>query len=205
MSMSTGAEFNLRNLRVLMLLPRDEPNESLVRVLKRCGGVVERHWPPPSDLEGESPDIVVYLACDETRHISRTLADQGRSALVAVVDPSDPRAFSNSVEANTHAILTAPFDGAVVLTSIVLAHNNSLYQRRLLNKVAKLEETLRSIRKVERAKLILMRDQKLDEAGAYAHLRDQAMRRRVPIGTVAGAVIEYDELLTGGTASTAHP
>jgi len=94
-------------------------------------------------------------------------------------------------------VLTKPFDAAVMLTNIVVARNNSRYQGRLLSKIAKLEETLRSLRKVERAKVILMEKRHIDESEAYAYLRDQAMKKRLPIGVVATVVIESDEVLSG--------
>jgi AmiR/NasT family two-component response regulator len=195
--MSSGSHIDFRLLRIVTVLPRDAATETLIRSLQRLGGVIEHHWPPPARLAAK-PDIVIYLVGEETLDLCRTLAEQGCCAMVGVVEPGNPRAAQLSAQTNPHALLTKPFDSAVVLTSLVLARNNSLYQRRLLNKIAKLEETLRSIRKVERAKTILMRERKLDESQAYAHLREQAMKKRVPIGAVAGAVIESDEILSGG-------
>jgi len=65
-----------------------------------------------------------------------------------------------------------------------------------LAKVAKLEETLRSIRKVERAKAILMKNKNIEEEEAYKYLRSQAMMKRVPIGVIASAIIDAKEMLT---------
>jgi AmiR/NasT family two-component response regulator len=94
-----------------------------------------------------------------------------------------------------HAILAAPFDGGAVVASMLVARANFGYQRRLLAKIAKLEDTLRSVRKVERAKAILMEKRQIDESAAYELLRKQAMRKRVPIGLVASVVIDSNEVL----------
>jgi len=81
------------------------------------------------------------------------------------------------------------------LTNLLMARNNFRYERRLLAKIGKLEETLRAIRKVEQAKSILMKKRGIDEPEAYEYLRRQAMRKRVPVGSVAAAIIDADELL----------
>ena len=76
------------------------------------------------------------------------------------------------------------------------ARSVSRYERRLKAKVRKLEETLRSIRQVEQAKAILMRVRNLGEEEAYEFLRKRAMDRRVPVGSVAAAIIEANDFLT---------
>ena len=50
-------------------------------------------------------------------------------------------------------------------------------------------------RKVEQAKSILMKKRGIDEPEAYEYLRRQAMRKRVPVGSVAAAIIDADEML----------
>jgi AmiR/NasT family two-component response regulator len=82
------------------------------------------------------------------------------------------------------------------LINLIAARANLRYQRRLLSKVAKLEETLRSFRRVELAKNILMETRKINEPAAYAYLREQAMRRRVSIGAVASVVIDSNSVLS---------
>jgi AmiR/NasT family two-component response regulator len=192
--MPTGPDIDFRQLRIAAVLPRDPGSEALVRFLQRLGGAFEQRWPPPAQL-ATVPDIAVYLVGDETQELCRSLAEAG-TGLVGVIEPGNPKALQQSMQASPHAVITRPFEPAVVLTTLVLARNNSLYQRRLLSKIAKLEETLRSIRKVEKAKAILMRERNITESQAYAHLREQAMMKRVPIGAVAGIVIESNEMLS---------
>jgi hypothetical protein len=63
------------------------------------------------------------------------------------------------------------------------------YQGRLLSKVAKLEETLRSRREIERATRILMELKGLTEDRAYQLLRQQATAQRLATGVVARSII----------------
>jgi AmiR/NasT family two-component response regulator len=48
---------------------------------------------------------------------------------------------------------------------------------------------------VEQAKAILMRVRNLGEREAYDFLRKRAMDRRVPVGSVAAAIIEANDFL----------
>lgn len=188
---------DFRQLRIAVVHPRDRDGELLIRQLQRWGGVVGHIWPPLHRLD-RSADVVVAIVNRETQELCRSLSEASQSALVSVMDGADDGLLRLLVEASPHAVLAKPLNPAVVLTSIVVARNNFLYQKRLQTKIAKLEDTLRSARKIERAKAVLMEKRHLDEAEAYAYLREQAMKKRMPIGAVAGVVVESNEVLPTG-------
>ena len=75
------------------------------------------------------------------------------------------------------------------------AHSAFAYGDRLRSRIAKLDETLRAFRSVERAKAILMKRNQMREDDAYQHLRRQAMDRHATISSVAAAIIEAHEIL----------
>jgi AmiR/NasT family two-component response regulator len=131
----------------------------------------------------------------ETRQLASSVVDEPNAAMVAVVEQDDPGILQLLADFTPQAVIHAPFNGPALLTNILVARNNSRYQRRLQSKISKLEETLRSVRKVERAKSILMALRKIDEAEAYAYLRDQAMKKRLPIGAIASVVVDSNEML----------
>jgi AmiR/NasT family two-component response regulator len=192
----TGAQIDYRQLRVVVAHPRDADGELLLRHVQRLGCQVEHAWPAPDQLEAEA-DIAFVLIEPETRAFCASTVERDRAALVGVVDPSQPKAMQLLTAIDVVAVITKPVDPATLLTSLVVACNNSRYQRRLHNKISKLEETLRSVRKVERAKSILMERRAIGESEAYAYLREQAMKKRVPIGVIAAVVIESNEVLAG--------
>ena len=132
-----------------------------------------------------------------TRDLGSSALEASHGALIAIVDPADAWSAQVLVDANPHAVLVKPFEATAILTSILVARNNSGYQWRLLHKISKLEETLRSSRTVERAKAIFMEKRQIGESAAYAYLREQAMRKRIPIGAIAAVVVESDEVLSG--------
>jgi AmiR/NasT family two-component response regulator len=71
------------------------------------------------------------------------------------------------------------------------------YHNRLLAKVAKLEETLRSRREIERATRILMEVKHLSEDHAYQLIRQQATAQRLAMGVVARSIITAHRVFDG--------
>jgi AmiR/NasT family two-component response regulator len=182
----------LDELLVAVVHPHDADGAKLARQLRRHGGRVEHLWPAPERLT-EPVDLLFLVLDDETRPLAASLVESPRTAVIGLVGGPELRGG-----ALPHALLFKPFELSAIAATVAVARGNFSYQRRLLGKVAKLEETLRSMRKVERAKAILMERRRIDEPTAYAFLRDQAMKKRVPIGVVASSVIDSNELLSTG-------
>ena len=78
----------------------------------------------------------------------------------------------------------------------MLARESFQYERRLRGRIEKLDESLRTMRLVERAKALLVKLKNISEEEAYSFLRKQSMEKRVTIGTVAATVIDLYELLS---------
>ena len=180
----------LGELLVTIVNPYDADGARLARELRRHGGRVEHLWPPPDRLT-EPPDLLFLVLDDETQPLAASLVESPRTAVIGLLGRAEFRPG-----ALPHALLFKPFEPSAIAATVAVALGNFGYQRRLLGKVAKLEETLRSMRKVERAKAILMERRRIDEQTAYAFLRDQAMKKRVPIGVIASSVIDSQDLLS---------
>jgi AmiR/NasT family two-component response regulator len=184
----------LPRLGVAVVHPRDQDCDLLVQHLQRAGCRVMQAWPAPTDLP---PDIdVVFLLLDGHGALDLPwLTGTPAAAVIAVVGRETPAVPALLSSCSPQAVIVKPADRLQILTNLILAHNNFRYERRLLSKVSKLEDTLRSIRKVEKAKAILMRTRQIEEPDAYEYLRSQAMKKRVPITVVAAAVIDAHEVL----------
>ena len=72
---------------------------------------------------------------------------------------------------------------------------SSATRERLRDRIERLDQNLRTIRNVERAKGILVATKGMTEDAAYRFLRKQAMERRTTVNAVAAAVINSFELL----------
>jgi AmiR/NasT family two-component response regulator len=194
----SASALGLRDLHVLVVLPRDRDADLVLQQLTRLGCQYQHVWPLPDHLP-QSLDIVISSISEETRSLAMSLTDKPQIVLVGIVDPSLGHVLQLLGDMNPLTVLSRPLSGAAVLSGLVVARNAGRYQRRLLTKIAKLEETLRSVRKVERAKAILMQKRHIDESTAYTLLREQAMQKRVPIGVIANAVVESHEVLQAST------
>lgn len=194
--MQVDLPIDFRQLRIAIVHPHDQDGDLLLRHLQRLRCQVELRWPAPEKL-AELTDIALCLVTPQTYALCTELMRTRRVAVMAIVDPEGPRVTNMLAGIGPQAVLTKPLDAASILTSLVVAYTSSRYQSRLLNKIAKLEETLRSIRTVERAKAMLMQARNIDEPEAYAYLRDQAMRKRVSVGSVASVVVASGNILLG--------
>jgi AmiR/NasT family two-component response regulator len=184
-----------RQPRVLVIHPQDGEGETLATMLRRIGCRAELLWPPPGTLP-QGFDVAYCLVSDRTRHAYSWVAQHATIGIVAVVDHGDPKVQALLDERAPHAVVSKPADPFSMLTSFLVARSISRYEKRLTTKVRKLEETLKSVKKVEQAKAILMKTKNIQEKDAYEFLRKWAMERRVPIGQVASAIIDADGMLT---------
>lgn len=194
--MSIPPHIDFRQLHMVVAHPHDHDGELLIRHLQRLGCRVDTFWPPGRSLDGEV-DVLLCLVDPIARALLDAATAQSGPAVVGIIDPRQAVSLQLLQEVTPHAVIIRPFDPATLIPNLVVARNNLRYQSRQLGKVAKLEETLRSYRKVEQAKAILMKERKMSEPEAYSFLRELAMRRRVPISVIASAVVESNELLPG--------
>lgn len=194
--MSIPPHIDFRQLRMVVVHPRDHDGELLIRHLQRLGCRVDNVWPPGRSVEADV-DVLLCLVDPVARALLDAATAQSGPAVIGIIDPRQAASLRLLHEATPHAVINRPFDPATLIPNLVVARNNLRYQRRQLSKVAKLEETLRSYRKVEQAKAILMEKRKIGEPEAYSFLREQAMRRRVPISVIASVVVESNEVLPG--------
>ncbi|MCP4383512.1 MAG: ANTAR domain-containing protein [Hyphomicrobiales bacterium] len=95
-----------------------------------------------------------------------------------------------------HSVLHSPVTDSGVEVSLMMAREHFGYERRLNARIDKLDDNLRTMRAVERAKAILMKDRGMAEDEAYHFLRLQAMAKRVTIGALSTAIIDSQELLS---------
>jgi AmiR/NasT family two-component response regulator len=186
---------DFHELHAVVSHPRDVECEILIRCLQRWGAKVECVWPPVERLDPEV-NLLICLVDSAARMLLEITTAASGPAVVGVLDPERVENVRLLSEVTPHAVILRPVDQAAVMPNIILARNNAKYQQRQQSKIAKLEETLRSYRKVEQAKAILMQQREISEPEAYNFLREQAMRRRVPVGVIASAVLELNEVLS---------
>jgi two-component system, response regulator / RNA-binding antiterminator len=181
-------------LDIIAAIPRDAEGDALARELQRTQARIRRLWPLPSRLPADADVLVCELLPGLPQSLP-WLPGEPAAALVVVMGGHHLPNLKLLRNCAPHAVLHRPFTAAMVLTSLTVARLQYLYERRLRNRIDKLDETLRAVRSVERAKSILMQTRQFDEPEAYHFMRRQAMKRRVSISAVAAAIVDSHEVL----------
>lgn len=182
------------NLDIVVAMARDENCDLLIRELQRARGRVRHVWPLPERM----PEDADVIYCDLMPGLPDRLAwipGAPKSALVLTIPAAPPPDLELLRNCSPDALLHRPFATHAVLASLVLAWTRYKYEQRLRGRIDKLDETLRSIHSVERAKAILMAKEGINEEDAYHFMRRQAMTRRVSISAVAAAIVDSHEVL----------
>jgi two-component system, response regulator PdtaR len=178
----------LRGTRVLVIHPADHEIDELVRHLRRIGCPARLVWPAPPVLPADA-DVVVFAIWPSGPTVLPQAGTDIEPTLIAIVDYENPTALKSLLDSNAHSFISKPIRPSGIVSSLVMARALHGYQTRLRNKVAKLEETLRSRREIERATRILMDVKGLTEDSAYQLIRSQATAQRLAMGVVARSVI----------------
>jgi AmiR/NasT family two-component response regulator len=187
---------NLRNTRIAVIHPRDRDGEELIRHLQRIGCQVQGVWPPPQQLP-QAMDAVFFFLDREQQTAMPWRTAEGGPALIAILDYENPTLLKALLDSNAHAVLIRPIRPVGVLSNLVMALSMRGYESRLTAKVAKLEETLRTRRDIEKATRLIMGLKNISESDAYQFIRKQATAKRVSIGVIAVSIIRATEVLEG--------
>lgn len=196
--MSSSILNQLRGLKVCVVHRPDRERDSLIQHLNRIGCEVRVVWPPPDSLD-QAVDVLFFAMSHEERHRFLKLRRSWGAnppTLLALVDYEDPSTLQLVLESGAVASVGKPIRPFGLLSNLVIARAIWQQQREAEAKNAKLEKRLAGIRKINKAKAILMKNQGLIEEEAYESIRAQAMSKRVSMDEIAMAIINANELLS---------
>lgn len=183
------------DLKVAVIADRDDDGERLVRELQRLRCVVHHEWPMPPQIPAQFDVVFCALSNDLPQRLP-WIPGEPAAALVVVDRGEGALDLELLHNCAAHGVLHYPATARAIVASLALARGHFLYEKRLRGRIDKLDESLRTMRSVERAKSLLIRVKNISEEEAYNYLRRQAMERRVTIGAVANAIIDSYELLS---------
>jgi AmiR/NasT family two-component response regulator len=186
----------LRGARVLVIHPRDAEGEALIDQLKRIGCNVRGVWPPPAVIPQDIDTVFLFVEGSEETVFPATSGEHSPT-LVAIVDYENPTILKRLLDSNAHGVVNKPIRSFGILSSLVLARSLRGYTKRLEGKVAKLEETLKARRDVDKAVKILVGLKKVSEFEAYELIRQQATQKRLTMAEIAASIINAQEMLGG--------
>lgn len=181
-------------LSVAVMLADEGEAGQLVRDLQRTRAQVRRH-----DLSDEVPEQADILFCQLTADLPRRLPwlpGAPPMALVVVLPGAGgPLPLQVLRNCAPHGVLQLPCSEVLAEAVLHMAHEQFLYAGRMQRRIEKLDDNLRTIRNVERAKAILISSRRLSEEEAYGFLRRKAMERRISIGALASLIVDSEDLL----------
>ncbi|CCB66784.1 conserved protein of unknown function [Hyphomicrobium sp. MC1] len=191
-----GTLRKLHELRVIVETEVEDQLDLLMRELKKLRmdvRLVNRH-------AGTLPTDAEIIFCDYSPNLERRLPwsiGEATAALVIMLPQTEPFSSAMLEAVTPDAVLARPFTANAVKASVIMGLSQFRYERRLRSKAAKLEENLRAMRAIERAKTIVMNMRSVSSEEAYQYIRSQAMARRVPVSNIAEAIVSSYGLLGG--------
>ena len=145
-----------------------------MRELQRLRCTVRHIWPMPPQIP-EGFDVVYCALVDDLPRRIPWLPGEPATALVIVDRGREHLNLKLIHHCAAHGLVHMPVTSRSAAGSLAMAREHFLYEQRLRGRIEKLDENMRTMRTVERAKLILMRVKNLSEEDAYNYLRNQAM------------------------------
>ena len=185
---------SLADLEIVVAVAPESGADQLVRDLQRARGKIRRLWPMPDKLPSDA-DVLVVEFSDRLTDRLPWMPGEARSAVVVVVAPNRAPDPARLCETTPEAVVYMPAQADTIAGVVTLARSQFDYTKRLRDRIERLDENLRTIRNVERAKSILISTRGMNEDDAYKFLRRQAMDRRTTVNAIAAAIIDSFELL----------
>lgn len=183
---SRGAD--IQHTKITVCCEPDLAMQNALRELQRTRAELRTLWPVPSRISG-GMDILI---CDYGPGLADMLPWQpgeAEAALLLVLPQNGRFDESEVVGLAPNAVLQRPVQPDLMRIGVINAWSQFRYERRLRDRIGRLDENLRAIRDVERAKMLIMTEQGVSEDAAYKMLRDMAMQRQVTIASLATAVV----------------
>ena len=186
---------DLRSLEVVVFHPDDADGQELIAQLRRIGCQVKAFWPPRDRLP-ENTDLV-FLAVRPEAGLQEPVWAKREDAppVIVVVNYENPTVVESVLRLNAYGVVASPVKSFGLLTTIVVARSQAERERERVRYVTKLEARMAGLRKIAKAKTILMQTRQVSEEEAYKLIREQAMTKRVTTEEIADAIIKANEIL----------
>lgn len=191
----TPLRHETEKLSVLVAAERDAQVDLLLRELRRLANHVVHLYPVIDRLPAEHDVILVDISLPLSDQLP-WVPGEASAALILLLPENGQYSLKKLRTCCPDAVLHRPFHPSAIQTSLVLARNQFQFIRRLGSRIARLEENIKAIRDIERAKTIVMDMRRVSEDEAYAYLRSQAMERRTTVALFASHLVDSHQLLS---------
>jgi len=186
---------DLRSLQVVVFHPDDADGQELISQLHRIGCQVRAFWPPQERLPEDTGLIFFAVRPDGLAMEPAWLRRDPVPPVIAVVNYENPIIIEAVLRLNAQGIVASPVKSFGLLSAAAVALSQAERSCERERYVAKLEQRLASLRKIAKAKSILMQSRSIGEEEAYRLIREQSMAKRVTTEEIADAIINANEIL----------
>jgi len=141
------------------------------------------------------PDFVVIdmnIKMGDVRHALDAIENEMLCACIIAGENKSVNALDLIENFKLVSFCPKPLNPDILLQTVELANLNYRRIKDLSIKMSKMAESYEAKIQVERAKLILMEQKGLSEKEAYEEIRKKSMDRRVPMKSIAEAIINND-------------
>lgn len=181
-------------LSVLVAAERDSQIDLLLRELRRTASYVIHLFPVTDRLSAEH-DVILADFSPTLSDLLPWVPGEATAALIILLPESGQYSLNKLRDCCPDGVLHRPFQPHAIQTSLVLARSQFQFIRRLRSRIARLDENIKAIRDIERAKMIIMDARRIGEDEAYAYLRSQAMERRTTVASFASHLVDSHQML----------
>ncbi|WP_175455793.1 ANTAR domain-containing protein [Pseudoxanthomonas sp. CF385] len=190
-------------MRVLLVNDTDKPIAELREALLALGydvlpETVGRSAGLLMAVQRQQPDVVILDVDSPSRDMLEQLAMLSRQApkpVVMFASDGDDRLIRDALGAGVAAYVVDGLAPARLAPILRVAMARFEQQSHVRQKLDDLEQQLRDRKDIDRAKGVLMDKRAMNEAEAYATLRQQAMRQGLRLADVARRIIAMADLL----------
>jgi AmiR/NasT family two-component response regulator len=187
---------DLRSLQVVVFHPDDADGQELLGQLRRIGCQVKAFWPPQERLPEDTGLVFFAVRPEALAEEPAWLKRDPLPPVIAVVNYENPITIEAVLRLNAAGIVASPVKSFGILSATVVALSQSLRARERERYVTRLEQRLAGLRKLAKAKTVLMHSRGIGEEQAYQLIRSQAMAKRVTTEEIADAIIKANDILS---------
>lgn len=182
---------NFRGLAAFLLLPKDQNQAVLERVLQRLGLAVQKHNPAEAVLteEGQGKPIDIVFADADAWMLPSLPKPMDTYPVIALIGHETPTRLLRSHEMAADTFLLKPVRTQGVFTAIFFAINEHRQRRCLESRIADMDARHAARRHVIKAILLIMDQFDLAEDQAFCRLRQESMTRRLTIEDVCREIV----------------
>jgi AmiR/NasT family two-component response regulator len=185
----------LRSLQVVVFHPDDQDGEELIAQLGRIGCQVKAFWPPHERLPPETALVFFAIRPEVLAMDLPWLGRDDTPPVIPVVTYENPVIVEAVLKLNAFGVIPSPVKSFGLLTAMVVAVSQAEKAQVMQKYAARLQQRLAGLRKIAKAKAILMESRNISEEDAYGLIRARAMSKRMTTEQIADALIRANEIL----------